>query len=105
VERVMEGGADILIQNPFDVTVDMDLRVRGPETPDLLRELTIVPGTNTARLDFSGTALRSFLGRPGVILQGGGPVREDADPVDLAPQDEVSLRVTLDLTVRMGAEP
>ena len=105
VERVLEGGADILLQNPFDVTVDMGLRISGPETPDLTRELVIVPGTSTARLDFSGTELRSMLGRPNVILEGVGTVREDADPVDLAPQDEVSLRVTLDLTVRMGAEP
>ena len=105
VERVMEGGADILIQNPFDVTVDMDLRISGPESPDVTRALIIAPGTNSARLDFSGEELRSFLGRPGVILEGVGTVREDADPVDLTPQDEVTLRVTLDLTVRMGAEP
>jgi hypothetical protein len=105
VDRVLEGAVDIAVENPFDVALDLTLRISGPDTPDLVREIIIVPGTSTLRLDFSGAELRSFLGRPGVILEGGGTVRLDAPPVEVTPEDEVTLRVTLDLILRLGAEP
>lgn len=105
VARVLEGGVDVSVENPYDVTLDMELRIQGPGSPDLVREITIVPGASTVRLDFSGSELRSFLGRPGVVLRGAGNVREDVPAQDVTPDQEVVLRVTLDLILRMGAEP
>lgn len=105
VDRVTGGAAEVEVANPFDLTVDLTLRIHGPETPDLVRTITVAPGTTTTRLDFTGEELRSFLGRPGVVLEGGGVVRADAPPTRITPTDEVRLRVDLDLTLRMGGDP
>jgi hypothetical protein len=105
VDRVLEGDVEIGVENPFDVTLDLTLRITGPDTPALVREITIVPGTSVQQLEFSGAELRSFLGRPGVVLEGAGTVRSDAPPVEVRPDQEVSLKVTLDLILRMGSEP
>jgi len=105
VARVMDGAIEVSVGNPLDLSLDVDLIIRAPEIPDLVRHLAIPPGETMTRLDFTGEELRSFLGRAGVTLEGSGTVREDAPPVDLSPLQEVSLRLTLDLTLQMGAQP
>jgi hypothetical protein len=103
VERVLDGAVEVRVSNPFAVTLDLDIRIHGPATPELVRSLTIVPGSSQARLRFTGAELQSFLGKEAVILDGGGVVRPDVETIYVTPDLEVNLGVTLDLILRMGA--
>lgn len=103
VERIQEGALVLDIQNPFGVTADLSLEIRGPGVPTLTRNFTVSSqASSRTSLSFTGAELQSFLGQPGVTIRGDGSVDPAAGSVTVSPEMEFVLEASLDMTLRVG---
>jgi len=102
VDHVMSGALDLEIQNPWSIGATFSVTIQGPNT-NISKGFNIPPGaTSTARVEFSQSELRSFLGQPNVVLGGHGLVDVGAGQVTLSPGQVLTLESQLDLVIRVG---
>lgn len=103
VDRVQEGALVLDIENPFGVSADFSLEIRGPGISTLTRDFVVsADATSRTSLSFTGAELQSFLGQPGVTIQGSGIVDPAAGSVTVSPDQEFVLEANLDITLRVG---
>jgi len=103
IERIQSGDIVLDLANPFGVSADLTLEIRGPGIATLTRNLTLSDDPeSTTRLSYTGTELQSFLGRPGITLEGSGVVNSGAGFLRVSPTDELVLDASLDVTLVVG---
>ena len=100
VDHVQAGALLIDVDNPWNVTGDMDVTFQ-PPTPSIQRSFTLSPGSYRERLDFSASELRSMLSAGEVGVRAIGSV-SSSGPLTLAPADRLQVDGTLELVVLIG---
>jgi hypothetical protein len=95
-DRIQSGSLLLDIVNPFGVSVTGNV-VIGSVTKSFT-----VPASGTSRvtLGYSGDELRSFLGKPNVTFTGSGTA--SGGNVTITPAQTMTLKATLDITIRIG---
>lgn len=102
-DRLVEGAFVLEVINPFGIGADFDLSISGPTIASIDKSVAIgSAATSTARIDFTLAELRSFLGEPGVVLEGGAVIDAGAGAVSVSPGQELVLLARLDLTILIG---
>lgn len=103
LDRIEEGGFILDIANPFGVGAQATLTVQAPGLVPIQKAVAIGPDpVSEVRVAFTGEELRSFLGRPAVVLTGTASVDGAAGSILVSPGQELVLTAELDLTLRIG---
>lgn len=91
------GGALLLdVENPFQVTGNLRLTLEGPGTR-IEKTVTLRPGNNPARVDFSEQEIRSILSDDSIDLRVSGTVSAPSGGVTIRPGQVVTIRSRLEL--------
>ena len=95
-DRMVRGAVILDVTNPFGVAIDGSVDIAATSKG------FSIDGSNssTVTLSYSGDELRSFFGQPGVTFTGSGTANGTA--VTIAPGQQMTVRVTLDITLEIG---
>ncbi len=101
-DNVERGAIDLMIQNPFGVSVTAVLDINHPG--GVLRRTLEIPAaeSSSVTLEYTGDEIRSFIGKPNVTLSGSGTASAPGGTVRIEPTDVMILDARLDLTLRVG---
>ena len=95
-DRIVEGAIILDVENPFDVSFTGTIEIGGTSKPFSL----LGAGPSEVTLQYTGDEIRSFVGQPGVSFSGSGTAVGSA--VAITPGQEMTIEVTLDLTIEIG---
>jgi hypothetical protein len=103
LERISRGALRLQVQNPFDLTGTLDLRLDlGGMVID--RSVSVEPGDLTRRVDLSGVELRDIVSAESVLVTTSGNVSASTGAVTITPSQELVLEPSLELVLVMGGQ-
>ena len=97
-DRVRSARVHLEIENPFDLTGDLDLRIASPNI-GILKPVPVAPGRSEQRVDLSRDEIFSILSESEVVITLEGPATTPAAGTPVEPEQELSVRVRLELVV------
>lgn len=100
--RVRSGAFLLEIQNPFDVSGTLSLRVTAPGA-NIVKSLSVSPGASTRRLEFTGSELRSILGKRATMSASGG-VSATGGAVTVRPTQILVVKSKIELVIGLKEE-
>lgn len=103
VERLRGGALLLDISNPFAVGGTLVLNITTPSGP-IRKQIELKTGESAVRVAFTGAEIRSMLGTSGVFLNATGTVSSPAGSTVVRPNQSVSIRSRLELTVGPNEE-
>ncbi|MEX0912625.1 MAG: hypothetical protein WD031_04265, partial [Gemmatimonadota bacterium] len=98
-DRVKSGALRMEIDNPFDVSGSLQVRISAPGAAAIVKTLQIPAGVSSQRVEFSGSELRSILGEPGVTMNVEGGVSSPTAGTAVRPNHAITIDGQLELTV------
>ncbi len=104
-DRIVSGALVVDVVNPFGIGADLSVAIRDESSGGAYVEKAAAISTapeSRVRLEFSPDELRSFLGRPGVLLTGEAAVDPAAGVITMDPGEELVLQASFDLILEVG---
>lgn len=101
-DRIQNGSIVLAITNPFGVALTAQADIEYPGGT-LSKPLSVGAGaTSTTTLSYTGSELRSFLGKNSVRFTGTGTVSSTAGVITVTPGQEAVIEATLDVNLQIG---
>ena len=97
-ERVRSARVHLEVDNPFELTGDLDLRISSPNI-GIQKPVSIEPGESEQSIDLTREEIFSILSEPEVVILLEGPATTPATGSPVEPGEELSVRVRLELVV------
>jgi len=96
VERILQGTIVLEVENPFPVTFNGTLQIG---TTSKTFSVTTT-GASTVPIPYTGSELRSFIGRTNVLVRGPGTVT--GGTMTVRPREQMDMKAKLDFTLEIG---
>jgi hypothetical protein len=102
-DRVRRGSLQLVVDNPFDVAGELQLRLQAATSgADISRSVAVLPGASAQTVELTLDELRALLGHR-VTAGLGGRVSATAQAVTVRPGQEVTVAPRLDLVLEIGS--
>lgn len=97
-ERLRGGAVLLELENPFELTADLDLHINAGGTR-ITKPLEVAPGSSELRIDLTGEEARAIVGQAEVAFEFVGRVNSGEEGTVIRPDDELSLTTALEMVV------
>ncbi|HEX6927164.1 MAG TPA: hypothetical protein VF167_17195 [Longimicrobiaceae bacterium] len=97
-ERLRGGAVLIELENPFELTADLDLHITAGGA-QITKPLEVAPGSSELRIDLTRDEARAIVGQAEVVFEFAGRVSSGDEGTVIRPDDEVSLTTALEMVV------
>lgn len=97
-ERVRGAVVGLQVENPFELSADLTLTITAPGIT-VTEPLPITPGSSTIRAELSEEEARAVLGQDEASLVLTGPAATPPEGSEVAPDQDIGVRVRLELVV------
>lgn len=102
VERVQSGALLVAVQNPFDVTGQLDLAFQLPGRA-IRKSVALQAGTSEERVGFTGQELRDILGETDVQVLVEGAVQSADGTVTVRPGQQIAFGLEFEVIILVGS--
>ncbi|MBI4540697.1 MAG: hypothetical protein HY704_14445 [Gemmatimonadetes bacterium] len=98
VDRVKGGAFLVDITNQFEVSGTLSVRVQPQGAATITKSLSVTPGSSSRRIEFSGSELRTILGRRSTMTASGG-VSATGGSLTVRPAQILVVKSKIELTI------